>query len=92
MHRRLPCKLSSKYRLLQFGTQQTDVAPSASDLLKLSARGMEILSLSAMVLGTEMISTSAMGDFSSCQAESPPLDTKAVCVEHGVVAELNFYM
>lgn len=53
---------------------------------------MEILSLSAMGLGTETISTSATGDFSSCQAETPPLDTKAVCVEHGVMCLGNWEM
>lgn len=52
--------------------------------------GVEIPGLCAMALGTETISTSATGNFSSCQAEAPPLDTKAVCVEHGVMAELSF--
>lgn len=37
MHRRLPCELTSRHPLLQFGIQHTGVAPSASGLLKLSA-------------------------------------------------------
>lgn len=37
MHRRLPCKLSSRHPLLQFETHQSGVAHSASDPLKLPA-------------------------------------------------------